>query len=126
MRSSLSRIDINIIIQGKGEAKGELFRHLSPLTLGAMMRKFPIHGRVHRFEETFIYVTSEAVVGVEKARKIFHRNDIAFLSLNSGVCFFKKDCIVAKPMNLLGKVSFGIEVLEQSAVGDIITIEVCS
>lgn len=123
MQPSQSKLLLNARVLGKGDAKCEIFRHLSPLTVGALMKKLPLQGRIHRFEDIFVYLTSGAIAGVEKARKKFQKGDIAFLSFNGAICFFQKGCTVAKSMNPLGTVSSGMEVLTKSLPGDILQID---
>ena len=117
---SLSRIPIHISVHGKGDAKGELFRHLAPLTLGTLLRDMPINGRVNRFEDVFIYVISDVVMGMEKTKRVFLKGEIAFLALNSAICVFLKDSTVAKPMNPIGKITSGFKILENASAGDVI------
>lgn len=121
---SLSKLEIVIEVQGKGRAEGEVFRHLSPITLGSLMRKMPLQGRAIRFRDHFVYCSTEVVAGVEKARKAFKKGEIAFLSSNGAVCFFFTDCEVALPMNPLGRVTSGLEVLEKAGAGDVIFLNV--
>ncbi len=123
MPSSVSKVIIRISLQGKGEADAEVFRHLSPVTLGELLRNLPLQSRVSRYLDQFIYVTSNVVAGVEKARSSFKRGDVAFLAANGGVCFFLKDSIVARPMNPLGRMLSGIDLLERAEAGDVIRLE---
>ena len=120
--ASVSKVDIEIDLQGKGTARGGLFRHLSPLTLGALMKRMPIQGRVARFSDQFIYILSGVVAGVEKARRNFSAGDITFLASNGAVCIFLKDVGVATPMNPLGRVVEGLDLLRSASAGDVIVI----
>ena len=123
LQPSLSRILIRVSVQGKGDAEGEVFRHLAPITLNTLLRSMPINGRVNRFDNIFIYVISGVVAGVEKTKKVFQRGDIAFLALNGAICIFLKDSTVAKPMNPIGRITAGLEVLENTSPGDVLTIQ---
>lgn len=120
---SVSKVLIRISLQGKGAAEAEVFRHLSPVTLGALLRIMPLQGRVTRYLDEFLYLTTRVVAGVEKPRSTFKRGDVAFLAANGAVCFFLKDCTVARPMNPLGRLLSGIELLEKASPGNVVLIE---
>lgn len=123
MQPSFSRIPIVISILRKGDAEGEVFRHLAPATLSALLSRMPINGRVTRFDDAFVYILTGVVAGVEKAKKEFRRGELAFLSLNGALCIFLKDSSVAKPMNPIGKVTSGLELIEKASKGDVLTIK---
>lgn len=123
-KNSVSKLSIIIDVYGKGRAKGEVFRHLAPITLNSLLRKVPLHGRVIRFKDQFIYIISGAVAGVEKARKSFQKGEIGFLSSNGALFFFFENCEVAVPINPLGKIISGLDVLMEAGAGDVITVDI--
>ncbi len=120
--SSTSKIAAKIIIHGKGEASADLFRHLSPMTLNAIVRKMPIHGRVNRISESLICIITSVIAGTEKSKTTFEQGAIAFLPLNGSICVFLKSGKSARPMNQIGSVSAGLETLLKAGSGDTITI----
>ena len=110
-------------VRGRGDAEGDLFRHLAPLTLSTLLSTMPVSGRVNRFDDVFIYVISDAVLGVEKARKGFERGEVAFLPSNGAICIFLRDSSVAKSMNPIGRITKGLDFLQNTSLGDVITIQ---
>ncbi|MFQ6096077.1 MAG: cyclophilin-like family protein, partial [Candidatus Bathyarchaeia archaeon] len=110
MEQSTSKIAARIIVHGKGEASVELIRHLSPITVNALVMNMPIYGRVNRLNESVVCVISQITAGVEKSRLTFSRGDVAFLPLNGSICIFLKEGRSARPMNPVGRVSSGLEV----------------
>ena len=42
---NISRIKVKFIIEGLGEAEGELVRFLAPRTIDTIVRKLPVEGR---------------------------------------------------------------------------------
>ncbi len=110
-------------VPGKGTVVGNLFKHLSPVTLTKIQREIPITGRVNFFERDFAYILTNVVAGEEKSRKEFHKGQIAFMPSGSSICFFLQDIRSYKPMNPLGEVVQGMEVLESLGRGDSIEIE---
>jgi hypothetical protein len=76
---------------------------------------------VHRFGENFVYIETGLVIGAEKQRSRFKRGEVAFMISNGSICIFVKDAAV-QPMNPLGAVLSGLELVDSGAPGDVITI----
>jgi hypothetical protein len=123
-KTSVSKLDIVIEVYGKGRAEGEVFRHLAPVTLNSLLRNMPLQGRTISFKGQFIYITSGIITGVEKARKSFQKGEIGFLSSNGALCFFLENCEVAMPINPLGKITSGLDVLMKAGAGDVISVSI--
>nr|NIP66720.1 hypothetical protein [Candidatus Bathyarchaeota archaeon]NIU80856.1 hypothetical protein [Candidatus Bathyarchaeota archaeon]NIW34134.1 hypothetical protein [Candidatus Bathyarchaeota archaeon] len=51
MNESVSRIPVRFVVQGVGEAEGELVRHLAPRTVEAIANQLPVEGRVALWKE---------------------------------------------------------------------------
>ena len=47
MGESRSRTPIRIVVEGVGEAAGELIRFSAPLTVEALLKRLPLEGRAH-------------------------------------------------------------------------------
>ena len=47
MEGSLSRTPVRIVLEGVGEARGELVRFSAPITVGTLLARLPIEGRAH-------------------------------------------------------------------------------
>jgi hypothetical protein len=118
---SVSRIRLEIQVSNRGSAICEVVRHLAPITSGTILKNLPLEDRVHRFGENFVYVETGLVIGAEKQRSRFKRGDVAFMISNGSVCIFVRDSL-AQPMNPIGTVLSGLELVETSAAGDVITI----
>lgn len=107
---------------GKGEGKANIYRHLSPATVNAMLMQQTLAGRVTRFQDTFVYAPLGIRVGVEKARKVFKRGQIAFMSSTGSICFFLKDASIGVAMNPIGEVVAGMELIEKLGPGDTVQL----
>lgn len=118
---SVSRLRLEIQVSEKGSAICEVVRHLSPITSSTILKNLPLQDRVHRFGENFAYIETGLVIGGEKQRSRFKRGDVAFMISNGSVCIFIKDAVV-QPMNPLGTILSGLELVDASAPGDVITI----
>ena len=123
MEQSASKIDLKIILVGKGESKAEIFRHFAPITVNTITNKMPILGRVNRLNNNTVCILAQIFVRTEKGRTKFTQGDIALLPLNGSICIFLKDSTSIRPMNLIGKIVSNLEILENSGRGDAITIK---
>jgi uncharacterized protein len=121
--SSISAMEMLATVPGKGRFTANVFKHLSPATLSRIVREVPISGRVNFYERDFAYILTNVVSGEEKSRKEFKKGEIAFMPSGSSICFFLQDIRSYKPMNLLGEITQGQEVLESCTRGDVIQIE---
>lgn len=118
---SVSRLRLEIQVSNRGSAFCEVVRHLAPITSGTILKNLPLEDRVHRFGEDFVYAETGLVIGAEKQRSRFKRGDVAFMIPNGSVCIFVKDA-VAQPMNPIGAILSGLELVEASVPGDVMTI----
>lgn len=117
-----SELTMRVKVSGRGEIIGKLHKYLSPVTITKIQRSIPITGRVNMFENNFAYILTNVATGEEKSKKEFRRGDITYMPAGSMICFFLRDTKSYKPMNLLGVVSEGMEVLESCRRGDSIEI----
>jgi hypothetical protein len=65
IEEGVSRVKIKFILEGLGEAEGELVRFLAPRTIDYLVRKLPIHGRVALYKEE-VYFEIPIKMGEEK------------------------------------------------------------
>jgi uncharacterized protein len=110
-------------VQGRGEVRAKVYKHLSPVTLSNIRRSIPFDGRVNFFEHNFAYILTPVVAGEEKAKRDLKKGSVAFMPSGGTLCFFLEDTRSYKPMNLLGQVEQGLDVLQSVRRGDSIRIE---
>ena len=110
---SVSRLQLELEIPGRGSEKCELIRHLAPTTSRALINGLPLQGRVHRFGENG--------TGKELQKTTFKRGDLALLISNGSVCIFLKDGS-SQPMNPLGRVTGSLELVESTKPGDVMVL----
>jgi hypothetical protein len=120
---SVSRITIKGILEKKEVLRGQLIRHLAPLTISQLLRVFPIHGAVHHYVDVFCYIQTQLDIGQEKPKKKFSRGDITLMTSSGSMCFFLKDASVSYSMNLIGKITSTVEVLANLRPIDSLTIK---
>ena len=119
---SVSRLELQIEIPGKGAILCELVRHLAPTTSRTILNNLPIQGRVHTFRDQFVYFETGLVMGSEKQRSQFIRGDIGLLVSNGSICIFLKDTR-GQPMNPLGRITGDLELVESIRPGDTMVLK---
>jgi len=118
----ISRIKIKFIINGLGEAEGELVRFLAPRTIDMIVRKLPIEGRAALWKEE-VYFEIPIKMGEEKAKSTVEKGTIAFWPMGSAICVFYGESQPYSPVNVLGKITKNLEVFSQVKSGTKIRVE---
>ena len=118
----ISRIKIKFIINGLGEAEGELVRFLAPRTIDMIVRKLPIEGRAALWKEE-VYFEIPVKMGEEKAKGTVEKGTIAFWPMGSAICIFYGESQPYSPVNVLGKITKNLEVFSQVKSGTKIRVE---
>jgi hypothetical protein len=118
----VSRTGIKFIIEGLGEAEGELVRFLAPRTIDMIVRKLPIEGRAALWKEE-VYFETAIRMGEEKAKGNVENGTIAFWPMGSAICIFYGSSQPYSPVNILGKVTKNLEVFKQVKSGTKIRVE---
>jgi len=119
---TISRTKIKFIIEGLGEAEGELVRFLAPRTIDMIVRKFPIEGRAALWKEE-VYFETTVKMGEEKAKANVENGAIAFWPMGSAICIFYGASQPYSPVNILGKVTKNLDLFKQVKSGTKIRIE---
>ena len=119
---SVSRKQIILEIQGKSKIPCDLKRHLSPRTVGTIMRSLPLEGHAHLLGKSILYFETTIDSGIERARTEFKKGDVAFLPSSGSVCFFIADVVSGKTMTPIGKLIDNIDALKDVKSGDVFRI----
>jgi hypothetical protein len=120
--AEISRVKIKFIIEGLGEAEGELVRFLSPRTIDMIVRRLPIEGRAALWKEE-VYFETPVKMGEEKAKGTVEKGAIAFWPMGSAICIFYGESQPYSPVNVLGKVTDNLELFKQVKSGTKIRVE---
>ncbi|MEM0007106.1 MAG: cyclophilin-like fold protein [Candidatus Bathyarchaeia archaeon] len=118
----ISRVKIKFIVEGLGEAEGELVRHLAPRTVDMIVRKLPIEGRTALWKEE-VYFEIPVKMGEEKAKSTVEKGTIAFWPMGSALCIFFGESQPYSPVNVLGKVTKNLELFSKIKSGATIKVE---
>ena len=119
---SVSKVECKAVVRGKGELKFDIYKHLAPVTVSSILRELPINARVTIYPKAMVCLLTGIKAGVEKHRLEFVRGDVAFLAANGSLCFFIANAKSQSPLNPVGKVEEGLEILERLSAGDSIEI----
>ena len=118
---TVSRFDVILKINGSDYISCQLKRHLSPITVGLIMRMLPLSGNAHRIGKSIVYFETNVNSGIERKKTDFKRGDIAFLPVEGSMCFYINDVYDGKPMTPIGKIH-EIEKLNTVIPSDILSL----
>ena len=121
----ISRVKIRFLIEGLGEAEGELVRFLAPRTIDTIVRKLPVEGRAALWKEE-VYFEIPVKIGEEKAKPTVETGTIAFWPMGSALCIFYGQSQPYSPVNVVGKVTKNLELFRQVKSGSAIKVELLS
>lgn len=119
---SVSSSHLVIEIKTKSKLTCELKRHLSPKTVGSILRSLPLDGNAHFLGQNIVYIETAISSGVERQRKEFKKGDIAFSPVGGSICFFVSDVVTTKSMTPIGKILENVDALKEVKSGDVIAI----
>ena len=117
-----SRISIKLVIEHIGEAEGELVRHLAPRTVEAIVKKLPIEGRAALWKEE-VYFEIPVKMGEEKAKPTVETGTITFWPMGNALCVFYGESQPYSPVNIVGRVTKGLELFRRVKSGAKIKVE---
>ena len=115
---SVSKKQLILEIKGKAKIHCDLKRHLSPKTVGVIMRSLPLEGHAHMLGKNIAYFETTVDSGIERSRSEFKKGDVAFLSSTGSICFFIEDSEPGKTMTPIGRIDSVVE-LKNLKPGDV-------
>jgi len=116
---SISKKQLILEIKDKAKIPCELKSHLSPRTVGTIMRSIPLEGHAHLMGKNIAYFETTIDSGIERPRKEFKKGDIAFSSSSGSICFFISDSEPGKTMTPIGKLTENVDALRDLKPGDV-------
>ena len=118
----ISRVKVNFVIEGVGEAEGELVRFLAPRTVDTIVRKLPVEGRAALWKEE-VYFEIPVKIGEEKSKPNVETGTIAFWPMGSALCVFYGQSQPYSSVNILGKITKNLDLFKQVKSGATIKVE---
>jgi len=120
-KADVSHIKVKFIMEGLGEAEGELVRFLAPRTIDYIVRKLPIEGRAALWKEE-VYFEIPIKMGEEKAKPTVETGTIAFWPMGGALCVFYGKSQPYSPVSTLGKITNNLEIFKQVKSGTTIKV----
>ena len=102
---TVSSFDLVLKINNGKGIPCQLKRHLSPVTVGLIMRMQPLSGNAHQMGKSIVYFKTDINSGIERKKTDFKKGDIAFLPTEGCVCFYTDDVYDGKSMTPIGKIN---------------------
>jgi len=118
---SISRIPVKFVVEGIGETRGQLIRHLSPRTVDAIIKKLPIEGRAALWKDE-VYFEIPVTMGEEKARTTVKKGDLAYWPMGKALCVFFGESQPYSPVNLVGQITENLELFSRAKSGSVIQV----
>ena len=122
IEADVSHIKVKFLIEGLGEAEGELVRFLAPRTIDTIVRKLPLEGRAALYKEE-VYFEIPLKMGEEKAKAIVEAGTIAFWPMGSALCIFYGKSQPYSPVSILGKITSNLDLFKQVKSGSTIKVQ---
>ena len=119
---SISRVKVRFVVEGLGEAEGELVRFMAPRTVDTIVRKLPVEGRAALWKEE-VYFEIPIKMGEEKARATVETGAVAFWPMGGAICIFFGQSQPYSPVSVLGKVTQNLELFKKVKSGATVKIE---
>jgi hypothetical protein len=113
---------VRIVVEGVGEAKGELVRVLAPLTVGAILSLIPLRGRAH-VRGGGLSMILGIRRGAEKAVGSVKAGDIVYWPMQDSLIVYFQDSKPYGPVNKVGTISENLELFQNLKSGVRIRIE---
>ncbi len=119
--TSISRIPVRLLIEGTGEARGQLVRHLSPRTVDAIIKKLPVEGRAALWKDE-VYFEISVIMGEEKAKTVVKKGDLAYWPMGKALCVFFGESQPYTPVNMVGQITENLELFAKVKSGSVIQV----
>ena len=119
---TVSRVDVILEINGAERISCQLKRHLSPMTVGLIIRMLPLKGNAHHMGQSVVYFETRINSGIERKRTDFKKGDIAFLPTEGCICFYLDDVFAGKQMTIIGKMMDDVDKLKTVKPSDVLSL----
>jgi len=119
---SISRTPVKIVVEGLGEAEGELIRYMAPRTVEAILKSLPLEGRAALWKEE-VYFEIPVKMGGEKSVKTVKKGTLAYWPMGNAVCIFYGETQPYSPVNVIGLLTKNLDLFRKVKSGMRIKIE---
>jgi len=117
----VSRPKVLFVIEGRGDAAAEFYRFASPRTADALLKRLPVQGRAAIYGEE-VYFKVPVKAPAENPRSTMEVGSIGYWPMGDAVCVFFGPTKPYSPVNVLGRVTGGLELFRNIKEGTLIEI----
>ena len=105
---------VKFILDGIGEAEGELYRVKAPHSVENIYYALPISGRARIYEDAELYFLTEIQVKAEHPTFEVEEGDIAYWPMSKAVCVFWDKIKPYSEVNIIGKITKNLEFFKKA------------
>ncbi len=116
-------IKVRFVMEGVGEAEGELDPAKAPLTVDALVKALPVSSAVNVWQGKEVYFTVGIGMGAENAKEDIEVGEIAYWPMGDCLCVFFDYVKPYSEVNPVGMVVRGLEVFQKVKSGTKIRVE---
>jgi len=113
---SLSRFKVLFEFENGVKVYGELSKIYAPNTVNKLINRLPLDGRVES-KDGWLYFIIDHRLSPEKPRRTCESGWIAYWPLGKAICLFYRSVSLSSPVNRIGDLSSGFEVLAEIPSG---------
>jgi len=113
---SLSRFKVLFEFENGVKVYGELSKIYAPNTVNKLINRLPLDGRVES-KDGWLYFIIDHRLSPEKPRRTCEPGWIAYWPLGKAICLFYRSVRLSSPVNRIGDLSSGFEVLAEIPSG---------
>ena len=117
----VSRPKVLFAIEGHGIANGEFHRFAAPRTADALLKRLPVQGRAAIYGQE-VYFKVPVKAPAEKPRPSLEVGSIGYWPMGDAICVFFGPTKPYSPVNLLGRITSGLELFSQVKEGTLIEV----
>jgi len=117
----VSRPKVLFALEGLGVADAEFYRFASPRTADALLKRLPVQGRAAIYGEE-VYFKVPVKAPAENPRPIIEVGCIGYWPMGDAVCVFFGPTKPYSPVNLLGRITTGLELFRKVKEGTLVEI----
>ncbi len=117
----VSRPKVVFTIEEIGEASGEFYRFASPRTADSLLKRLPVHGRAALWGEEIYFKVPVKAPG-ENPRTNVEVGTVGYWPMADAICIFFGPTRPYSPVNLLGRITEGLELFRRVKEGTLISV----
>ncbi|MEA2065666.1 MAG: cyclophilin-like fold protein [Thermotogota bacterium] len=104
---------MKFLLEGIGEAEGELYRMKAPHSVENVWYALPLAGRATIKDDAYAYFLVDIQVKPEHPQKQASAGDIAYWPMSKAICIFWEDAKPYSEINIMGKITSNLDIFSK-------------